>query len=413
VTLQLEADAASLRRSLGRQCPEMPPLPTVKKQLLEYQSLALFVLAREQNRAGARILEIGTGHGSSGYLLSRAAPRASITSLTTCQHEAPAAERFWRSQGCRNIQVHVEASWDCLARSTETWDMVFVDGDHNRIARDLPWFDRLREGGLLLCHDYSPQDSRSPSGIVYAELNALAAKLGRPFDVRIVDEGKVGMAGFYRRRGEAFGDQTAIPIIQSHQSSGSGIVLRQDDASARKKAVASGLAVTVSHEWPLSWARTLFAASAVNVPWDLLRVGFNFLAKWDLAAPFSRDRILAQDIGTPEDRERTRAMVRDLRIPVYAHELLFVRASDAGRAFLERWRAECDGGDERLAFLRALSMVKPRFCVLPRVWLGESAAQAKTVNPQRITAPAPPPVPSRGEPERAASHRVLLRRRRR
>jgi hypothetical protein len=66
--------------------------------------------------------------------------------------------------------------------------------------------------------------------------------------------------------------------------------------------------------------------------------------------------------------------LHDLRVPVYSHELLFVRASEAGRKFLSTWRAECDGGgDHRLAFLRALYAVKPVFCVLPRLWLADIA----------------------------------------
>ena len=48
-------------------------------------------------------------------------------------------------------------------------------------------------------------------------------------------------------------------------------------------------------------------------------------------------------------------ILHDLRVPVYSHELLFVRNSPAGKAFLSAWRAECRKlGDERLAFLRAL-----------------------------------------------------------
>lgn len=184
-----------------------PPMPKVRLQLLDYQMLALFHLAVPYDRPGCRILEIGTGFGGSGYILSKAAPRATIHSLTTSSAEKTAAEKFWRSSGCMNIGCSVVASWDLLARTEKKalfsgMDMVFVDGDHNRIARDLPWFNRLRRDGLFLCHDYSPQDSRSPSGIVYAELDAMAARLGREFDVLVVDEGKVGMAGFYRGRGE-------------------------------------------------------------------------------------------------------------------------------------------------------------------------------------------------------------------
>lgn len=202
--LHIEGAAREIREQLERLTPGRPPLPTVRLQLLDYQLLALHYVAARYNRPGARVLEIGTGHGGSGYVLSRAAPLAQIVSLTISPAEVAAATAFWRSHGCRNITSRLAASWDYiqLEDGPHELDLVFVDGDHNRIARDLPWFNRLRPGGLFLCHDYSPQDSTSPSQIVYDTLNRAALHLGRPFDVVLVDENKIGMAGFCRRPGE-------------------------------------------------------------------------------------------------------------------------------------------------------------------------------------------------------------------
>jgi len=173
-----------------------------------------------------------------------------------------------------------------------------------------------------------------------------------------------------------------------------GIVLRKDDPVAHGYAVRGKLTVTVSQDWALPWERTLFITPGTCVPWELLGVGFNFLAKWDLAAPLWKAGMLARDVGAPADRERTQKVTRDLRVPVYAHELLFVRASEAGRAFLAAWRAECSHGEERLAFVRALYMIKPVFCVLPRLWLADiaqretgdkaSAARRKARQPQPL-----------------------------
>ena len=58
-----------------------------------------------------------------------------------------------------------------------------------------------------------------------------------------------------------------------------------------------------------------------------------------------------------------------------------MRNSPDGARFLETWRAECGdgngtGGDERLAFLRALYLVKPLFCALPRSWLADVQKRA-------------------------------------
>ena len=165
-------------------------------------------------------------------------------------------------------------------------------------------------------------------------------------------------------------------------------MLRAEDATARSKAAKCGLAVAVREDWALPWQNTLFIAPGTCVPWDLIVIGFDFLARWDMAAPFWKLGVLARELGTPAERERTEAVIHDLRVPVYAHELLFVRNSQAGQAFITAWRAECDG-DERLAFLRALGRVKPIFCVLPRLWLADIAQRETSdrIARKRRTAP--------------------------
>ena len=109
-----------------------------------------------------------------------------------------------------------------------------------------------------------------------------------------------------------------------------GIVLRQDSPTARSKAAKCGL------PWQFATIGRCRGAHAVHfagtcVPWDLVAIGFDFLERWDVAAPFWRAGVLAQELGTPAERERTEAILHDLRVPVYAHELLFVRNSQQGR----------------------------------------------------------------------------------
>ena len=164
------------------------------------------------------------------------------------------------------------------------------------------------------------------------------------------------------------------------------IVIRSDDKTIRSRAKRLGIEVVVTDSWEVT-GPTLFATS--TIPWDLVQAGFHFIERWDAAAPLWRYGKIASDIGTPSDQKRTRAITRDLRLLLYAPELLFVRDSEAGRALVETWRAECDpstgsGGDERLAFVRALYIVKPIFCALPRSWLAEiqerSVSDAKTLS---------------------------------
>jgi hypothetical protein len=158
-----------------------------------------------------------------------------------------------------------------------------------------------------------------------------------------------------------------------------GIVIRKADAVAESKAKKLGVGICVSSDWALPWPATLFIAAGTCVPWDLVQAGFDFLARWDAAAPLWRYGASAGTIGTPAEQKRTQAITHDLRLLVYAHELLFVRASEAGQALVSTWLAEyAEGGEARLAFLRALYIVKPRFCALPRSWLADLAQRERS-----------------------------------
>ncbi len=169
-----------------------------------------------------------------------------------------------------------------------------------------------------------------------------------------------------------------------------GLVVRAGDPRVAGYCKKTGIAYAVAPGWELPFQRALFAAPGAMVPWDLVPAGMHFLERWDVAAPLWRYGVLAKDQGTPGDRKRTEAVIRDLRVLLYSHELLFVRDSPAGRAFLETWINECrDGGDERLAFLRALYLVKPLFCALPRSWLADlqkrAAQDARTVRSRAMS----------------------------
>ena len=146
-----------------------------------------------------------------------------------------------------------------------------------------------------------------------------------------------------------------------------GIVIREYDKVLINKAHSLGLAASVAERPAISFDRTLILGQGVDSPWDLLDAAWGFLERWDVAAPLWRYGVLAKDVGTTDERKRTEAVTLDLRIPLYAPELLFIRQSEAAGQFLECWRQECEGGaNERLAFLRALCMVKPLFLALPR-----------------------------------------------
>lgn len=203
--MRLIAPATEIMRRLQEEAPAWAAPVGVRCELLAYQQAALYVLARRYDRAGARILEIGTGQGCATFALSRGARRAEIWSLEPDGARREIASRNLRRARCGNVHLVGAASWEYLAEhGGERWDIVWVDGDHNAIARDMPWFNRLQIGGLFLCHDYSPVGSARPSPVVYETLRRCTRALGRPPDVELVDETATGMAGWFRREGDAW-----------------------------------------------------------------------------------------------------------------------------------------------------------------------------------------------------------------
>lgn len=153
-----------------------------------------------------------------------------------------------------------------------------------------------------------------------------------------------------------------------------GIVLSAPDKTIEARAKSVGLGVVVDPARPLAFEKTLFTEPGTGIPFDLLSAAWHFLERWDAAIPLWRYGANADQLGTSAERKRTKAVIRDLRVMSHSTELLFIRDNELGRALHETWLAEmADGGDKRLAFLRAYYRVKPRCCVLPRSWLAEVA----------------------------------------
>ncbi len=159
-----------------------------------------------------------------------------------------------------------------------------------------------------------------------------------------------------------------------------GIVIREDNEAIQHAAKRHGLPVTVG-EPGIVYERTLLIGDGIAVPWEMVPRGFDFLDTWEAAAPIWAYETLAADVVRGSERERTEALIGDLRVPLYSTELLFLRRCENSERLLSLWRA--DGGDERLAFLRALYEVKPLFLALPRSWLAKRAAPV--AQPRRNT----------------------------
>lgn len=158
------------------------------------------------------------------------------------------------------------------------------------------------------------------------------------------------------------------------------LILHEPNKQTQAQAKRHRLAVVVTDGIlaEIEFNRALIVAPGTGIPWDLVRHGFHFLQRWDAAAPLWRYGKVAADVGGPAEQKRTQKITRDLRVLLYAHELLFVRNSPDGRALLAAWQEEMTGGGEpRLAFLRAVYRVKPLFLALPRTWSSEVQRRRK------------------------------------
>lgn len=103
----------------------------------------------------------------------------------------------------------------------------------------------------------------------------------------------------------------------------------------------------------------------------MLPVGLSLLSKWELIAPMADYRVLACDVGTADEKARTQAITRDLRIPLYNPGFMFVRKTPATERIFEFWSA--DGGDTQHALLRAINRVPHLFLPVPITWVGKNA----------------------------------------
>lgn len=169
-----------------------------KNQIDPHEAAALWHLA-EMHDSGF-ILELGTCYGYSACIIAHAAPLAYVTTLTPSakhySYAAPALRYF------PNVHVLKLRSWDYLSiYSGPMLDMVFVDGYHGMVVWDLPWWQWLKTGGLMLFHDYSPKTATRGCEPVYLTLSAVRDSF-RDFDVKVITDTGQGLVGWTRRQGE-------------------------------------------------------------------------------------------------------------------------------------------------------------------------------------------------------------------
>lgn len=130
----------------------------------------------------------------------------------------------------------------------------------------------------------------------------------------------------------------------------------------------------------LPWEYTLLLDPALPLRLELLVAGFRFLERWSGCAPLYSYTELAATVLPETEREATRTLLHDLRVPLYETGAVFLRRGDDSARVLAAWQQELTGsgggaspGGSKAsamgAFLRALYQTRPIWLALPVTWI--------------------------------------------
>lgn len=174
---------------------------------------------------------------------------------------------------------------------------------------------------------------------------------------------------------------SAITIDPEQLASGvhptSGVVVRGnlDQSWHERLSQVTGLHLAFADaDWvpELPFTETLIWHTTLPLRLDLLLTGFMLLKTWQVVVPLFDYTTLAADIGTPEEREATQAIIRDLRVPLRETRLVYARRCDTTNELMSVWGATMETcPNEQLAFMQALYTVKPIVCDVPASWGGK------------------------------------------
>lgn len=164
------------------------------------------------------------------------------------------------------------------------------------------------------------------------------------------------------------GEARIIGGLKLDIDTNSGVLLRgQSPDNVNDLKLAKDLPVKVG-EPHLAFGNTLILMPGTKVPHNLLGAGFGLLKRWEVAVPIMDGYPLASATGSAKDLEQTKAVIRDLRIPLPNTNVIFVRQCPTTEQLISQWNEERKKGDERLAWLRVVYQVKPLILALPPVW---------------------------------------------
>ena len=172
-------------------------------------------------------------------------------------------------------------------------------------------------------------------------------------------------------------DTTPTVLKEEYNFKQAGLLIRGD--SERLSGLTEyGIESRKSDRIELPWPLTILWKPGTNASGRGAILGLTRLYNkpdtiaWEMVAALAHDRKLVRDIGSAEERAKTKELIGDLRLPIYQTGLLWVRKTDATEELLGAWQEEIDAGaDEQHAFLRTLYTRRVLLCTLPTNWIGQ------------------------------------------
>jgi len=163
----------------------------------------------------------------------------------------------------------------------------------------------------------------------------------------------------------------AIPVgTEDATMEGVGIIQRSG-GSLPEWVTALGFPITKTSKWDLPFRTTIFWHPIIKVQYSGARAALRTLrlSNWEIAVPIYSYTRLSDAIGTREEREDTKKIIHDLRVPAYEINFMFVKKNARTDELFLKFREhliKCK--HERHAFLRALYQTRPYLLPLPVEW---------------------------------------------
>lgn len=143
---------------------------------------------------------------------------------------------------------------------------------------------------------------------------------------------------------------------------------------------AYGIAFQCAERLALPWGLTVLWSPHAHLTTPGVALGLTRIApapgtmSFEMAVALQSDTRMAGDVGTQAERDKTLALLGDLRLPLYDTGVIWVRKTPATEEVIQLWQEELDAGaDPTHAFLRTIYTHPLLLCTLPADWIGQWA----------------------------------------